>query len=551
VGAGKPAVPEFFIFIFIPKPKTMTQKQSTHPSFFILIIVFFFWGFLAASNGIFIPFCKTHFNLTQLEAQLIETAFYGAYYVGSLVLYFVSLAKGFDVVGRMGYKKAIIYGLAISVAGALSMIPAINSGQYSLILAAFFLIALGFSLQQTGAQPFAIALGDPASGSHRLNMAGGVNSLGTTLGPIIVAVLLFGSISGAASADIAQVNILYLILAGVFVVAILILSFGNLPAGTNDEPLESSSKATNTLLAMTILLVVVIVLGMNSVVSKVVAVSIALVGVLAILLYAYLSSQKNSQGWGAMQYGQLVLGMIGIFVYVGVEVTIQSNMGALFQKPEYGALPESQIDPYISLYWGSLMVGRWMGGIAVFNLKGATKTIANVVVPIVAFGIVLAVNALKGSDVSNLYGYLACVLILIAVMFYGQEKPAKTLLAVSIFGMAAMLVGLMTTGTISIYAFLCGGLCCSVMWPCIFALAVAGLGKYTPQASTFLIMMILGGAIIPPFQGGLADTQVGIHGSYWVAVICFAYLAFFAICVKGILKSQGIDFEGVEGGGGH
>ncbi len=528
------------------------QQQTTHPSFFILIIVFFFWGFLAASNGIFIPFCKNHFNLSQLEAQLIETAFYGAYYVGSFVLYLMSLARGYDILGRMGYKKAIIYGLMLSVVGALIMIPAINSGSYWFILGAFFVIALGFSLQQTGAQPFAIALGDPASGSHRLNMAGGVNSLGTTLGPLIVSILLFGSVAGAAAADISKINTLYIVLAVVFVLAIGVLSFGKLPSGkSDDDSLESSGKATQVLIAMTGLLALVIVVGMLGVVTKMAAITIAMIGVLAILLYAYFDSQKNPAGWGAMQYGQLVLGMIAIFVYVGVEVTIQSNMGALFAKPEFGGLTESQIDPYISLYWGSLMVGRWMGGVAVFNLKGTTKTIANVVVPILAFALVLGVNMLKGNNVSDLYSYIVCVGILIAVMFYGQEKPAKTLLAVSVFGMVAMVVGVMTTGTIATYAFLCGGLCCSVMWPCIFSLAVAGLGKYTPQGSGFLIMMILGGALIPPFQGGLADTSVGIHASYWVAAACFVYTAWYAIKVKGILKAQGIDFESIEGGGGH
>lgn len=528
------------------------QQQGTHPSFFILIIVFFFWGFLAASNGIFIPFCKKYFNLSQLEAQLIETAFYGAYYVGSFLLYLFSLAKGYDIIGRVGYKKAIIWGLMVSVAGALIMIPAINSGSYWFILGAFFIIALGFSLQQTGAQPFAIELGDPASGSHRLNMAGGVNSFGTTLGPLIVSILLFGSVAGAASADISKINNLYIILAVVFILAILVLTFGKLPSGkSEDDTLEASPKATRSLVSMTVMLIAVILLGMTGAIDKMTAITVAIIGVFANLIYVYFSSQKSPKGWGAMQYGQLILGMIAIFVYVGVEVTIQSNMGLLFAKPEFGSLSESQIDPYISLYWGSLMVGRWMGGVAVFNFKGTTRTIMNIAVPIAAFAIVLGVNTLKGNDVSNLYSYIICVGILIAVMFYGQEKPAKTLLAVSIFGAIAMLIGVSTVGTISIYAFLCGGLCSSVMWPCIFALAVSGLGKYTPQASGFLIMMILGGALIPPFQGGLADTSIGIHASYWVPVFCFLYTAWYAIRVRGILKSQGIDFENIEGGGGH
>lgn len=109
-------------------------------------------------------------------------------------------------------------------------------------------------------------------------------------------------------------------------------------------------------------------------------------------------------------------------------------------------------------------------------------------------------------------------------------------------GVVAMIIGIQTTGTVATYAFLSGGLCCSIMWPCIFTLSIAGLGKYTPQGSAFLIMMILGGGIIPPIQGKLADV-IGIHESYWVPVICFAYLTFFAIAVKGILKRQGIDYE--------
>lgn len=159
-----------------------------------LVTVFFFWGFIAASNSIFIPFCKSHFELTQFESQLIGSAFYGAYFFGSLVLFLLSNVLGYDILNRIGYKKGIIYGLLISVVGALLIIPSANANSFPAILGAFFVVALGFSLQQTAAQPFAIALGDPATGSHRLNLGGGVNSFGTTLGPIIVSYFLFGSI---------------------------------------------------------------------------------------------------------------------------------------------------------------------------------------------------------------------------------------------------------------------------------------------------------------------------------------------------------------------
>nr|MBP9211556.1 MFS transporter [Bacteroidota bacterium] len=248
-------------------------------------------------------------------------------------------------------------------------------------------------------------------------------------------------------------------------------------------------------------------------------------------------------GPGALKYPQLVYGMAAIFVYVGVEVTIQSNLGALLKLPEFGGYDESQISHFISLFWGSLMIGRWTGAITVFNLSKLWKNILTVVVPYIAFGVILGANALGGTDVSDLYVYGFVIAVQIAGFFIGQEKPAKTLLVFSLLGMAAMTVGMLTTGTVAIFAFVSGGLFCSVMWPCIFSLSVAGLGKYTSQGSTFLIMMILGGALIPPFQGWLSDVLNNIHLSYIVTIFLFGYLAFFAVKARSVLKAQGIDYE--------
>ncbi len=265
-------------------------------------------------------------------------------------------------------------------------------------------------------------------------------------------------------------------------------------------------------------------------------------------------AKKNSEGWGAMQYPQLVLGMLGIFVYVGAEVTIVSNLSELLKKPDFGGLQSSQVAPYISMYWGSLMIGRWAGSISVFNVSKSTQKLLFTIVPLVAFGVVIGVNTLAQNDMRPLYFYVVCVIIQIVAFYLSKDKPARTLLIFSLLGVFAMVIGVLTTGTIAIYAFLSGGLFCSIMWPCIFTLAVTGLGKYTSQGSAFLIMMILGGGIIPPLQGKLADylqsksdvVGVGIHQSYWVPVACFAYLAFFAFAVKGILKRQGIDYENVD-----
>ncbi|HEY0667521.1 MAG TPA: MFS transporter [Sphingobacteriaceae bacterium] len=536
-----------------------SSQKGYASALYTLVMVFFFWGFLAASNGIFIPFCKTHFNLTQFESQLIDSAFYGAYFIGSLLLYLFSTGVGYDILNKIGFKNGIVYGFLISIVGALCMIPSVNSGEYLLILASFFIIALGFSLQQTAANPFAIALGDPATGAHRLSLAGGVNSFGTTVGPIIVTLVLFGTVVATQeqvnNASITSINILYMILAGVFLLVAGIFFVAKMPRVTSDEEFEKTPKATRSLLLITAIIAALIGIGYvipedAGSTGKLILLTLGLFGVVAVLLFSNTAAQKNSAGWGAMKYPQLVLGMIAIFVYVGVEVSIQSNMGALLKTPEFGGFNESEISHFISLYWGSLMIGRWTSAVTVFNVSKSTKRLLTIIVPFIAFAVVLGANYLSGNDINDLYVYAVCIVILIAANFWAQEKPAKLLMILGILGVIAMIIGLATTGKLGLYAFISGGLVCSVMWPCIFALAITGLGKFTSQGSAFLIMMILGGAIIPPLQGGLADITT-IHLSYWVTVFCFAYIAFYAWGVTGSLRKQGIHLEDVPVAGSH
>jgi FHS family L-fucose permease-like MFS transporter len=537
----------------------MTEHQRTkgiHPAFFVLITVFFFWGFVAASNGIFIPFCKNHFNLNQLESQLIDFSFYGAYFIGSLVLYLLSAVRGEDILNRIGYRKGIIYGLLISVVGALLLVGAVNLGigmadktlAFFLILGAFFIVALGFSLQQVAANPFAVVMGSPETGSHRLNLAGGINSFGTAIGPLIISVLLFGSAGGASAGsatDITGVNKVYFLLAGLFLAVALLFAFAKMPEVTSHEHFEKTRKASNAMLVITGFFLLIVLGIVTS--YRLPLFILGIIGILFVLLYSNGLARKQGDGWGAMRYPQLALGMIAIFVYVGTEVTIQSNMGTLLELPGFltpQGLSASQIDPYISLYWGSLMIGRWAGAITAFDLRKNIRKILLVVVPFVAYAVVLIVNDMKGNDYTVLLPYIPCIVIQILGFFWGQEKPAKTLMIFGFLGIAAMIIGLSTVGEIATFAFVSGGLFCSVMWPSIFALSIAGLGKYTSQGSAFLIMMILGGSLIPPVQGGLADIpHIGIHMSYIVPVVCFGFLAFFAYRVKGILKSQGIDYE--------
>ncbi len=530
-----------------------------------LITVFFFWGFIAASNGVFIPFCKHYFHLDQFQSQLIDFAFYGAYYLGALGLFFFGTMGGKDLVGKWGYKKSIIYGLLFSLLGAIAMILAVNFGGFTGILVALFIVALGFSLQQTAAQPVAIELGDPATGSQRINLGGGINSFGTMIGPIIVSYALFGaavySDSEIQSLGLGTVTILYAFVGGLFLLCALLFIFSKkVPSGIIDEKLEKADKATRTLLIITALLILCFIpvfksyVGVNTDISedarhlletgRLKWLLLALAVVVFGLLGSWQSAKKNQAGWGAMKYPQLVLGMLAIFLYVGVEVSIQSNLGELLKLPEFGGKQASETSPYISMYWGSLMIGRWVGAIPVFSPGKSLKNLLLVVVPIVAFGLIILVNSIAQKDMSALYWYIICVFIQMVAFYISQDKPALMLLLFSVLGVVAMLVGIFSTGTFAIYAFLSGGLFCSIMWPNIFSLSLAGLNKFTTQGSAFLIMMILGGGIIPPIQGKLADiSTIGIHQSYWVTVVCFGYLAFFAFIVKRILKNQGIDYD--------
>lgn len=541
---------------------TEQKIPTNYPALATLVIVFFFWGFIAAGNSVFIPFCKSYFGLDQFQSQLIDFAFYFAYFVGALLLFIYANVKQKDLIADWGYKKSIVYGLLLSAVGAVIMIVAVLANTYIGMLVGFFTVAFGFSLQQTAANPFAISLGDPATGANRINLGGSVNSFGTFIGPIIVALALFG-VTKANDDQIAhltldKVSILYGFVCALFIGAAAIFHFSKkVPAGIDTSKVERAGNAQTALLFMTAALIVAFgvvfsTYGREEVEGTLKAalenkrfiwLLVALIAIVGTLLFSYKSATKKPEGWGAMKYPQLVLGMLGIFVYVGVEVAIGSNLGELLASKPFGEIPTSQAAAYISMYWGSLMIGRWAGAINVFKTSKSMKNLLMLIVPLIAFGALILILTIAQNDMAPMYWYFLCVLVLVAAFYLTQDKPAKTLLIFSLFGAVAMLIGIFSTGTIAIYAFLSGGLFCSVLWSCIFTLSLAGLGKYTSQGSAFLVMMILGGAIIPPIQGKLSDL-IGIHQSYWVTVACFAYLALFAFVVKRMLQKQGIDYDG-------
>lgn len=488
------------------------SSSTKWSQFGTLISVFFFWGFVAASNDILIPVFKEELHLEQWQSQMISFAFYVAYTVGSLIYYFVSKATGGDILNRMGYRNGISLGLLVSAAGTLLFYPAAQTASFGIMITGLFIVGLGFSLQQTAANPLAIIMGDPKKGSQRLSMAGGINNLGTTVGPLLVSFAIFGTVAAGTKgvASIESIKTPYLILGAAFVVVALIFRFSSIP---NKIDLEQ--------------------IAVEEAEGK---------------------EEKVLHRKSPFQYSQLVLGMIAIFVYVGVEVSTASNLPEFMKQHLKGAdgqpFPTDQIAPYVSLFWASLMIGRWTGSVGAFDVSAGVKKILQFLMPYLAFGVFLLVNKIAQHDITPFYVYGFVIIAMIVGDILSKGNPARQLLIFSLMGIAALFAGMLAEGMTSVYAFISVGLFCSTLWPCIFTLAIAGLGKHTNEGASLLIMMIMGGGIVSLIQGFVADEQVlGIQWSYLVGVACFAYLAFYAVKAKSILQQQGIDYDKQVSGG--
>lgn len=495
------------------------SQQTKWSQFAVLVSVFFFWGFVAASNDILIPVFREKLHLEPWQSQMISFAFYVAYTVGSVIYYLVSKATGGDILNKIGYKNGIALGLVISALGTLLFYPAAQTQSFGIMISGLFIVGLGFSLQQTAANPLAIVMGDPKTGSQRLSMAGGVNNLGTTLGPVVVSLAIFGSVSeGAKVADIGSVKIPYLVLGAAFILVAVIFKFSPIPNKIeHNEEIEMDFDKTSEAAAK----------PMPS------------------------PALKKS----ALSYSQLWLGMIGIFIYVGVEVATASNLPQFMSEhvKENGLpFPTDKIAPFVSLYWASLMMGRWTSSVGAFGFNTSIKSVLRFIMPYLAFGVFLLINKIAKHDITPFYIYALVIVALIIGDLLSRGNPARQLLIFSLCGITALVIGMLSNGMVSVFAFTSVGLFCSTLWPCIFTLAIAGLGRHTNEGASFLIMMIMGGGFISLLQGYLAsDHLLGIQASFIVGVVCFCYLAFYAIRAKAILKTQGIDYDKLESAGGH
>lgn len=466
--------------------------MQTHRSALItLISVFFFWGFVAASNDILIPVFKEKLNLEQWQSQMISFAFYIAYTIGSIIYLGVSKLNGGDILNRLGYKNGIALGLVISAGGTLLFYPAAQLASFPLMISGLFVVAFGFSLQQTAANPLAIVMGDSSKGAQRLSLAGGINNIGTTIGPLVVSFAIFGSVTQSHPLqDLSSVKIPYLILGAAFIIVAIIFKLSNLP--NHIQPTEHNLDKT----------------------------------------------EKGS----VLKFPQLWMGMIAIFLYVGVEVSTAANLSDYMKQ--HLAIPTEKAAPYISLFWASLMIGRWASSADVFSMNKLLKITLRIIIPYLAFAVFLLANAIAGHDLNPFYPYSLVIIILIVADFLSKGNPSRQLLLYAVLGISALIIGMLTNGLMSVYAFISVGLFCSTLWPCIFTLAIAGLGHKTNQGASYLIMMIMGGGFMSLLQGWLADPErLGIKASYSVGVFCFLYLAFYGYQSAQLLKKQGIDLN--------
>lgn len=410
-----------------PNTTTVNHASANGGYRFALIsltTLFFMWGFITCLNDILIPYLKGAFNLTFTQAMLIQFCFFSAYFV-------VSLPAGM-VVSRIGYQKGIVLGLGIACLGCVLFYPAASSQIYGIFLLALFVLASGITILQVSANPYVTALGDPKTASSRLTMTQAFNSLGTTVAPFFGSYLMFGAAGehSVATASASDVQVPYIILAVALLLLALVFLFLKLPS-------------------------------LN-----------------------HTSSNTGIFKGGAWQHSHLVLGAVGIFMYVGAEVAIGSMLVNYLASPSVAGLTEAKASKLLAYYWGGAMVGRFIGALVMQKVSA---------------GIVLAFNAC-----------MAIVLIMVSIS---------------------------STGDVALYSVLGVGLFNSIMFPTIFSLALQQLGKDTPQGSGILCLAIVGGAIIPLLQGVIAD-GIGVTLSFLLPASCYLFIAYYGLVGSRVHQSN-------------
>jgi MFS transporter, FHS family, L-fucose permease len=443
-----------------------TTGQTYRGPFAIMTILFFMWGFMTVLNDILNAHFKDVFTLTNFQAALVQSAFFGAFGIGSLIYFIVSMVSG-DPINRIGYKNGVIIGLLVCALGTGLFLPAAVMTSYPFFLVALFIEGLGVTILQIAANPYVTILGPERTASSRLNLSQAFNSLGTTLAPIVGGHLIFGVFIKPGTHGVDSVKIPYVCFAIVFVVLAIVFKFVHVPSFTNKEHI--------------------------------------------------------ARGIGALRHPHTVLGMIAIFMYVGGEVTVGNNIILLLGTPKLGSLARADASQFLAFYWGGLMIGRFMGAFALSDMRKQMKHAFTVLVPAAAFVVVGLI-----SNWHNAAHYGIFLTVLLIAFFLGEASPNRML---ALFGAIIILLlatGMTTAGETAKWAVLCVGLFCSVMWSNIFSLAIEGLGELKSQASSLLVMAIIGGAALPALQGRVAD-HIGVQRSFIIPIIAFAYVGFYGL----------------------
>ncbi len=437
-------------------------------AFALLVSLFFMWGFMTVILDILVPYCKAKFDLNDAQSMLIQSAFFGAYFLGSLAYYLVSRKTG-DPINKIGYKNGIVWGLLISGFGCFLIYPMSFIDSFGMYLIPLFIIGLGFTLLQISANPYASILGSEETASSRLNLAQGFNSLGTTLSPLVGGYFILEYFTG-----IDALRYPYLIAATLFFTLALLVKRTDMPH--------------------------------------------------------FVNSDKIAADQGVFKFRHLKLGMVAIFCYVGAEVAVGSKIIEFGQLPDIMGLSESHASSMLSLYWGGAMIGRFAGA-AYFNtdLSQAKKLLWMFLLAGVSFLILLlSVNIKSDLGFNDIYPIWIFITLNFVLFILGRSVPHTSLSLFALAVIALLLTASLGEGEVAFWSLLGVGLFNSIMWSNIFTLAINGLKEYTAQGSSLLVMMIGGGAIIPPLMGSVSDNY-GLQLAYLVPVICYVYLMYYGL----------------------
>ena len=448
------------------------------------------WGFMTVFNDILIPRFKEAFTLDYFQAMLVQFAFFGAYFVGSLAYFFISAATG-DPIAKIGYKNGVIIGLLISAFGSALFWPAATIVSYPLFLVALFIVGVGFAMLQIAANPYVTILGPERTASSRLNLAQAFNSLGTTTGPLIGGFLIFQYFAHSGAQGVDSVKVPYLM----FCVAFLILA-----------------------------------------------------AVFFMIRLPHVGEGTVEPGAGALKYPHVILGVLAIFMYVGGEVSIGSSIISFLGQANVAAMKAIDAKNYVSLFWGGMLIGRFMGAIQLSEMQTAKKQVCLVVVPLLAYlflwtAISAPLDAMHGGssfgDVLGLWKdnfvqnwsmfevYLPLVALCWVMFQLGKALAGRTLLIFCSTIVALLVAAILFGGKTAMWCVVGVGLFTSIGWPNIFSLALDGMGVLKSQVSSLLVMAILGGALLPPLMGIIADKAGDLRPAFIVPLIAYAYVGFY------------------------